>query len=141
MENWCKPLKKNFPWKFLQKSLKSINFRIYLHIDIKDISVLKFWLKIHIPGEISNHLIGHTIYFYEKIRFSFSMPPLQRKQRWPKIWKFYFSWNYIVWPIKRLEISPGMWILSQNFEINILLRSICKYIQKLILFNNFCNNF
>ena len=33
-----------------------------------------------------------------------------------------------------------MWSLSQNFEIDIYLRSICKYIQKLILFNNFCKN-
>ena len=74
MENWCKPLKKNFPWKFLQKLLKSINFCIYLQIDLKDISVSKFWLKIHIPGEISNHLIGHTIYFHEKIRFSYFRP-------------------------------------------------------------------
>ena len=46
-----------------------------------------------------------------------------------------------MWPIKWLEISPGMWILSQNFETDISLRSICKYIQKLIFFNNFCKNF
>ena len=52
-----------------------------------------------------------------------------------------FSWKYIVWPIKWLEISPGMWILSQNFETDISLRSICKYIQKLIFFNDFCKNF
>ena len=82
VENWYKLLKKNFPWKFLQKLLKSINFCIYLQIDLKDILVSKFWLKIYIPGEISNHLIGHTIYFHGKIRFSFFMPPLQRTYIW-----------------------------------------------------------
>ena len=42
---------------------------LYLHIDLKGILILKFWLKIHLPGEISNHLIGHTTYFYEKKDF------------------------------------------------------------------------
>ena len=51
-----------------------------------------------------------------------------------------FSWKYIVWPIKWLEISPGMWILSQNFKTNISLRSMCKYMQKLTLFSDFCKN-
>ena len=31
--------------------------------------------------------------------------------------------------------------MSQNFETNISLRSICKYMQKLILFSDFCKNF
>ena len=53
----------------------------------------------------------------------------------------FFSWKYIVWPIKWLEISPGMWILNQNFETNISLKFICKYMQKLILFCDFCKNF
>ena len=46
-----------------------------------------------------------------------------------------------MWPIKWLEISPGIWILNQNFKIDTSLRSICKYMGKLILFIEFCKNF
>ena len=52
-----------------------------------------------------------------------------------------FSWNYIVWPIKWLEILPGIWILNQNFKIDMSSRSICKYMGKLIFLNEFCKNF
>ena len=70
-------LKKNFPWKFWQKPLKSVNFLVYWYIDLNDISILKFWFLIYTPGEISNHLICHTIYIHKKINFPYFRPLLQ----------------------------------------------------------------
>ena len=46
-----------------------------------------------------------------------------------------------MWPIKWLEILLGIWILNQNFKIGISLKFICKYMGKVILFNEFCKNF
>ena len=102
-------LKKNFTWKFFQKLIKSTNFIIYLHIDLKDLTIFKYWFKIHNPGEISIHLIGHTIYFHKKIRFSYFEPPL------------------LSLPIKaaladrkkvvKVEFSPGWFFLSMFFML------------------------
>ena len=43
---------------------KKVDFLTYLHKHLKDEFILKFWFKIPIPGDISNHLMGHTIYFH-----------------------------------------------------------------------------
>ena len=115
------------------------NFLLYLYIDLNDPSILKF--QFHIPGKISNHLIGHTIYFHVKIKFSYFRPPLHFCNGDIENENFIFTWKYIVWPIKWLEILPGIWNWNQNFETDISLRSICEYIQNMILFNNFCKNF
>ena len=141
MKNWYWPLKKNFPWKFSQKSLKYVHFLIYLYIDLNDPSILKFWFQFHIPGKISNHLIGHTIYFHVKIKFSYFRPPLHFCNGDIENENFIFTWKYIVWPIKQLEILPGIWILNQNFKIDRSLRSIQKYIRKWTHFSDFSNNF
>jgi len=135
------PLKKNFPWKFSQKSLKYVHFLIYLYIDLNDPSILKFWFQFHIPGKISNHLIGHTIYFHVKIEFLYFRPPLHFCNGDIENENFIFTWKYIVWPIKQLEILPGIWILNQNFKIDRSLRSIQKYIRKWTHFSDFCENF
>ena len=141
MKNWYWPLKKNFPWKFSQKSLKYVHFLIYLYIDLNDPSILKFWFQFHIPGKISNHLIGHTIYFHVKIKFLYFRPPLHFCNGDIENENFIFTWKYIVWPIKQLEILPGIWILNQNFKIDRSLRSIQKYIRKWTHFSDFCENF
>ena len=52
-----------------------------------------------------------------------------------------FSWKYIVWPIKWLEILPGIWNWNQNFKIDGSLRSMYKYIRKWTYFSDFCENF
>ena len=132
---------KNFPWEFSQKSLKCVHFLIYFWIDLNDLSILKFWFKIYIPGKISNCLIGHTIYFHVKIKFSFSMSPLQKCNGGLKYKNFIFTWKYIVWPIKWLEILPGIWNWNQNFKIDGSLRSMYKYIRKWTYFSDFCENF
>ena len=133
MKNWYWPLKKNFPWKFLQKSLKCVHFLIYFWIDLNDLSILKFWFKIHIPGKISNCLIGHTIYFHVKIKFLFSMSPLQKYNGGVKYENSIFTWKYIVRPIKWLEISPGICILKLNFKIDISLRFMCKHNSQMVV--------
>ena len=46
-----------------------------------------------------------------------------------------------MWPIKRLEILLGIWILNQNFKSIISLRSIREYKRKLTLFNDFRKKF
>ena len=58
----------------------SIIFQIF-DIKLQDLWILKFFFMIHIPGKIYNYLIGHTMYFYRKIKYSFFMLPLQKKQR------------------------------------------------------------
>ena len=109
--------------------------------DLNDLSILKFWFKIHIPGKISNHLIGHTIYFYVKMKFSYFTLPSHFGNGRLKYENFIFIWKYIVWPIKWLEILPGIWILNQNFKIDRSLRSIHGYIRKWTHFSDFCKNF
>ena len=133
MTNCYWPLKKIFHWKFSQKSLKCVHFLIYLRIDPSDLSILKFWFKIHIPGKISNHLIGHTKYFHVKMKYSYSIPPIHKCNGGLEYE------NFIL--IKWLEISPGIWILNQNFKMNISFRSICKYMRKFMSFNEFCKKF
>ena len=48
--------------------------------------------------------------------------------------------NYVKawWPIKWLEILPGIWILNQNFKIDKSLRSIHRYIKIWTHFSDFC---
>ena len=65
----------NFPWKFLQKSLKCVNFLIYLQKNLNDLSIVKFWFKIHIPSKVSNYLMGHIVHFYIEIKLSYFKLP------------------------------------------------------------------
>ena len=102
---------------------------------------MNFWFKIHIPGKISNHLIGRTVYFHVKIEFSYFTPPLYFCNGDIENKNFIFTWKYIVWPIKQLEILPGIWILNQNFKIDRSLRSVYKYVQKWTHFSDFWKNF
>ena len=70
------------------------------------------------------------------------MPPLQKKTTVAQNMKIlFFSWKYIVWPIKWLEISPGSWILNQILNIDSSFRFICKYMRKLLFIIDFCKNF
>ena len=115
-------------------------FLMYLCKNLNDLLILKFWFKIHITDKISNHLIGYNIYFQAKKK-SFSMPPLQKCNGGLKYENFIFTWKYIVWPIKWLEILPGIWNWNQNFKIDGSLRSMYKYIRKWTYFSDFCKNF
>ena len=106
------------------------------------------WFKIYIPDEISNHLIGHTIYIYQK-NFHFLCHRYKESYSGSKLYIFYatvtkkvtVAQNYIAWPIKWLEILLGIWILNQNFKIGVSIKFIYKYMGKVILFNEFCKNF
>ena len=69
------------------------------------------------------------------------MSPLQKCNGGLKYENFIFTWKYIVWPIKWLEILPGIWNWNQNFKIDGSLRSMYKYIRKWTYFSDFCENF
>ena len=65
-----------FILKIFAKIIKTFQIFQISNINLEDLYALKFWLKIYIPGEISDYLIGRIIYFYEKAKFSFSELPL-----------------------------------------------------------------
>ena len=114
---------------------------MYICTDLNDLSILKFWFKIVIPDKLSNHLIGHTVYFNITIKFSHYMPPLQKCNGSLKCKSFIFIWKYIMWPTKWLEILLKTWILNQNLKIYRSLKFIFNYKRKLIYFNDFQGNF
>ena len=61
-----------------EKNPKLIIFHSMLHLDFRGLLENLFRLHIWIPDEISFCLIGRTIYFWIKIKFSISKPPLQK---------------------------------------------------------------
>ena len=63
--------------RFLRFSQKLMFFNLVLLVDSTGYFKNIFCQQIHIPDEISIHLIGRNIYFYIEIRFSVFKPPLQ----------------------------------------------------------------
>ena len=75
---------------------------------------LTFWFYIVILYKISFHLIGHTIWFYIKIRFSYFEPPLLFCNGDSKNDNFNSRQKYIVRPIKWKGILHRLTICSQK---------------------------
>ena len=77
---------------------------------------LIFWFHIVILYKISFHLIGHTIWFYIEIRFSYFEPPLLFCNGDSKNENFNSLQKYRVRPIKWKGILHRLTIWNQKFS-------------------------